>query len=330
MDNRVMSIADRACAGVRPSHDDILYLLDFDARSPEAAYVEVRAREIALCASKGRGFVYAQIGVDANPCAENCAFCSFAAVNTEANGANDAGESSAWEVPIDRIVSYARLFDEEGVHLVSLMSTAGLAFSRYLEMVAAVRDAVGTDMPIMANAADMTYEQACALKEAGAQAIYHAIRLGEGDLTDIDPARRRATIAAAQKAGLALMTGVEPLWDGAAHEEIASRIEEIAAFDPFCIGACSLIAAKGTEMEQCIPATRARVRYVGAITRLAMGERVPVGGAGGIVWVDAGCDPRARKLGLEPEWLRREVARAKSQLEADEWRVPARAEWPLY
>lgn len=328
MDNRAMSIADGACAGVRPSHDDILYLLDFDARSPEAAYAEVRAREMALRASKGRGFVYAQIGVDANPCAENCAFCSFAAVNTEADGVNDAGESSAWEVPIDRIVSYARLFDEEGVHLISLMSTAGLPFSRYLEMVSAVRDVVSDDMPIMANAADMTYEQACALKEAGAQAIYHAIRLGEGELTDIDPDCRRATIAAARKAGLGLMTGIEPLWDGATHEEIASRIEEVSTLEPFCTGACSLIAAKGTEMEDCASATRARVRYVGAITRLVVGESVPVGGAGGIAWVDAGCDPRARKLGLEPEWLRREAARAKSQLEADEWCVPARAVWP--
>ena len=400
MDKRVMDIADKAAAGERPTHGDVLHLLGFDAHSPEAAYVEVRAREMALRAANGRGFIYAQIGVDANPCPENCLFCSFAAVNTEAGGADDAagnsrnpgtgeeglkkarlsGESQGgdrggspegisrsgdyggssngvsqggdcdgspegisrdgdrdgspedafWEVPLDRIVSYARLFDEEGVHLISLMATAGLPFSRYLEMVAAVRAAVSADMPIMANAADMTLEQALALKEAGAQAVYHAIRLGEGELTDISPDRRRETIAAARKAGLALMTGVEPLWDGASHEEIASRMEEVATLSPFCTGACSLIAAKGTEMENCIPATRARVRYVGAITRLVVGEGVPVGGAGGIAWVDAGCDPRARKLGLEPEWLRREVARARGLLEADEWHVPARAMWPVY
>ena len=374
MDKRVMDIADKAAAGERPTHGDVLHLLGFDAHSPEAAYVEVRAREMALRAANGRGFIYAQIGVDANPCPENCLFCSFAAVNTEAGGADDAagnsrnpgtgeeglkkarlsGESQGgdrdgspngvsqggdrdgspecafWEVPLDRIVSYARLFDEEGVHLISLMATAGLPFSRYLEMVAAVRAVVSADMPIMANAADMTLEQALALKGAGAQAVYHAIRLGEGELTDISPARRRETNAAARKAGLALMTGVEPLWDGASHEEIASRMEEVATLSPFCTGACSLIAAKGTEMENCIPATRALVRYVGAITRLVVGEGVPVGGAGGIAWVDAGCDPRARKLGLEPEWLRREVARARGLLEADEWHVPARATWPVY
>lgn len=361
MDERAMDIADKAAAGERPAHEDVLYLLDFDAHSPEAAYVEVRAREMALRAAGGRGFVYAQIGVDANPCPENCLFCSFAAVNTEAGGADDAAgnsrhsgnqegkpgearsqgdagdggwggspESAFWEVPLDRIVSYASLFDKEGVHLISLMATAGLPFSRYLEMVAAVRAAVSADMPIMANAADMTYEQAYALKEAGAQAVYHAIRLGEGELTDISPDRRRETIVAARKAGLALMTGIEPLWDGASHEEIASRMEEVATLSSFCTGACSLIAAKGTEMADCVPATRARVRYVGAITRLVVGESVPVGGAGGIAWVDAGCDPRARKLGLEPEWLRREVARARGLLEADEWHVPARPVWPMY
>ncbi len=371
MDKRVMDIADRAALGGRPSHDDLLYLLGFDARSPEAAYVEVRAREMALRASGGQGFVYAQIGVDANPCPENCLFCSFAAVNTEADGAygvagtglpavddaagnsrnsgawesghgearlqgesrddgrDDSSECAFWEVPLDRIVSYARLFDEEGVHLISLMATAGLSFSRYLEMVAAVRSAVSPDMPIMANAADMTADEACALKEAGAQAIYHAIRLGEGELTDISPDRRRATIAAACKAGLSLMCGIEPLWEGVSLEEIAGRMEEVSALHPFCTGACSLIAAKGTEMESCTPATRACVRYVGAVTRLAVGEGVPVGGAGGVVWVDAGCDPRARNLGLEPEWLRREVRRARVQLEADEWQVPSRPVWPL-
>ena len=52
------------------------------------------------------------------------------------------------------------------------------------------------------------------MNEAGATAAYHALRLGEGEITDIKPIDRRRTIRYLHAAGLQLMTGVEPVWGG--------------------------------------------------------------------------------------------------------------------
>lgn len=347
VDEKAMRIADAAAAGQAPSREDVEYLLSFDGISPEAAYVGVRAREIGMRAAAGRAFVFAQIGVDATPCPENCQFCAFAATNAGADSTaglqaigkgdaetGNAGAGSAvtgaFEVPIDAIVTLARVFDEEGVHLISLMATAGLTFSRFLDMVEAVRDSVRPDMPIMANAADLTLEQAQMLRQAGAQAAYHARRLHEGEITAIPPARRMETMRNIRDSGLLLMTGVEPLWKGVEDGEVADRICELSDLGPFCIGACGLSVAPGTAMAGYTPALRPRIRYVGAIARLAVGKDVPIGGVGGVTWVDAGTDPRSRGYGQEPAWLRHSVRRARRDLFYDGWQVPDRAPQDIF
>lgn len=322
VDYRAMVIADAAVAGARPSRDEVLYLLTFHHHSPEAAYVAVRAREISMKAGVGQGLVHAQIGVDALPCPENCRFCTFAAMNT---GADAGFETNVdYEVPLERIAEIASHFDEAGVHLISLMATAGLPFERYLEMVRAVRRAVSDDMPIMANTGDLTLEQAKALKRSGVQALYHARRIYEGKLTDIEPEARYESIRNAREAGLAIMTGVEPLWEGVDADELVDRIMEIPSFGPYCTGACVLSAAKGTEMEHEKPSPSGKARFVGSIIRLACGYDVPFGGTGGVIWVDAGCDPRGRRHGHGRDWILSQVVKAKRTLSQDEWTVAAR------
>ncbi len=322
IDPRVMTIADAAAEGTPPSRDDVLHLLSFDAYSVEAAYVCAIARQMASKACDNSGRIHAQIGVDAYPCPENCRFCTFAALNYDA----DKGYrfESAPEVPLEHIASIARTFDEAGVHLISLMATAGLPFERYLKMVRVTREAVSPEMPIMVNAADLSLEQARSLKEAGAQVAYHARRVLEGELTDIEPALREESIANIHEAGLALMTGVEPLWEGIALDELADRIMEIPRFKPYCTGACALSPAKGTEMEDKTPSPTSKVRYVAAVTRLVCGYDVPFGGVGGAIWVDAGADPRGRGYEPDHQYLKSLVHRARRTLEQDGWDVPKR------
>lgn len=313
LDERVMRIADDALAGKAPSRDDMVYLLRFDAYSVEAAYVCARARELGMRACGGRGFVYAQIGVDSTACPENCRFCSFAAVNTDP----ETYDASQVEVPIGRIVHYAKLFADAGVDLISLMATAGLDFNRYLDMVRAVRASVPPDTAIMANTGDLTFEQARELAAAGATAAYHALRLGEGEITDIRPIDRRRTMRFLHAAGLDLMTGVEPVWAKIDPLVLSERICDIPEYDPFCVGACSYTEVEGAPMGSRKPALTGFVRYVGALVRLACGESVPVGGIGGVAWVDAGCDPRNRGYGEDDATLRKKVAAARRRLTLD-------------
>lgn len=331
MDERVMEIADAAGRGAIPSREDIAYLVSFSGYSPEAAYMSVRAREIAERAGHRLGLIHAQIGIDSHACAENCRFCTFAAINKTnalALTANTNGDAPS-EVPIDDIVAYARVFDEAGVHLISLMATAGMPFDRVLAVVRAVRSAVSDEMPILVNVADMSFEEARTMRTAGVQAAYHAVRLGEGTLTDIDPDVRRATIRNIRKAGLSLMTGVEPLWEECDSNELVDRISEVVRMRPYCTGACAMSAAEGTACATYTPSPTARVRQIGSIIRLASGDAVPIGGVGGVVWVDAGADPRGRKYGSDPSAIARDVRRARRTLEQDEWIVPVRpsASW---
>ena len=323
IDERVMLIADAALEGDAPSRDDVLYLLDFDCYSVEAAYVMARARQIGVQACKGIGLIEGQIGVDANACPMNCQYCSFAAVNSGIidNGVN---EETSFEVPIDEIVRYARMLDQKGVHLISLMATAGLPFDRYLEMVAAVREAITPDQIILANTRDLTLAEAQALKAAGADTAYHACRCGEGYVTGIPIERRHETMRNIRAAGLALMSGVEPLWVEVPHDELADRICEVPSFKPFATGACGLSSVPGSKLPDYTPAPRERIRYVAAIIRLVCGLDVPFGGVGGAIWVDAGCDPRGRGKGSSEEWIARDIRRARRDLMKDGWIVPER------
>lgn len=311
VDKNAKEIVDRAVACIGLNVEDIMYLLRFAPGSAEGAYVLDRAHELGMRACGGRGYVYAQIGVDETACPENCLFCNFAAVNVD----SAAYDPRNVEVPLERIVHYAKLFDRAGVDLVSLMATAGLDFDRYLQIVRAVREAVSNRVVVMANAGDLTNEQAKRLARAGAGAAYHAIRLDEGVITAIDPDMRRATICNLHAAGIDLMTGVEPVWEGVDSWLLAERICELPALEPFCMGACALTAVDGLDVDGRKPAPVEFVRYVGALARLACGLEVEVGGIGGVAWVDAGCDPRNRGYGEQDQALLEKVASAKLQLE---------------
>lgn len=312
LDERASSIIEAAKAGRPPSEDDVAFLLGFPAESAEAAAAVAAARDIGMRACEGRGYLYAQIGIDALPCPEQCAFCAFAACN------NDLGAYDAEDAVADTglIVHYAQLFDRLGMDLVSLMATSALDFNRYLGIVATVRSAVSDRLAIMANVGDISRSQAERLAEAGATCAYHSIRLGEGAITAIDPDTRRATLRNLKAAGLGVMTGIEPIWDGIDAHELAQRICEVAAWEPFAMGACSLTPIEGSHASaiDLKPASKAFVRYAASLARLACGTSVPVGGIGGVAWVDAGTDPRKRGYGSSDEELSEDAARARRRL----------------
>ena len=325
MDALVENIVERAIAGERIPGAELEPLFEVDTRSAEAAHVMWAAQTIARRASNNTGQIYAQIGIDALPCPVNCAFCSLAAHQSH----DDAAAADA-VVPLDQVVHYAQVFDCAGAHLISLMATAALPFERVRATVAAVREAVSADMPLLVNAADLSLEQARELKAAGAQAAYHAHRLGEGELTGIPSEMRLATMHNIKAAGLKLMNAVEPVHEGISAGELIARMEETAAFEPYCSGVGTLTVVAGTPMERYTPITRLRTAYYASIFRLMVAEDIPFGvGGRNVVWADAGTNPRGRDLPTSDELLERDVRRLRKQLVADEWDVPARplANW---
>jgi biotin synthase len=290
--------------------------------SPQAQALISAARLLTRQANGGRGQVFAQIGLDALPCPEMCQYCSFAA-NSTALEARDV-------LSLDEVVAYARAFDAAGIHLVSLMATAACDFQRYLAITAAVRQVLQPSVPILANLGDLDAGQAQALRQAGANAIYHAVRLGEGSITNIDPTRRWQTISHASLAGLKLMTGVEPLYEQQQPQDVVNRMFETLRSGALCTGCCPLVPVVGTPLADagCTPPTPQRRQLIGAIYRLVIGTSIPFG-LGGISWVDAGTNPRGRHLSKDPAELQRQVAEKKQALAAEGWSIPARPlpEW---
>lgn len=318
IDRTVEQLVDATLQGRTLNLEQARQLLALDEDSAEAAYIRWAAERIGRQASGNRGQVYAQIGIDARPCPGACAFCSFSAGNGEFSGDAD--------VPLDEIVGYARTFDEAGVHLISLMSTAAYPFDRYLEVVSAVRSAVADDMPIMANTRDLNEEEAHALKDAGAQVLYHAKRLGEGSDTNIAPERRIRTIAAARNAGLTIMSAVGPVSARSSIRAIAAGIFEVIGFHPYCSGVGILSNVEGTAFAHVPSVSRARGAFLAAVMRLCAGTSIPFGtGCGNVVWTDAGTNPRGRQTPTDPEILMRDVARLRRELKGRGWDVPARA-----
>ena len=315
IDRTVERIVDDSVSGKLATRNDLLFLMSFAPDSPEASYVRWGSDVIGRKAARNTAKIYAQIGLDATPCPENCAFCTLSARNAKASGRA--------EVPDADVVDYARVFDDAGVHLISLMATAAYDFNHFLCVVESVRNAVSPDMPIMANIGDITEDQAKQLKGTGVQVFYHANRIGEGVITGIPSSRRLATIEAAQKAGIALMSAVEPVYEGVSDSDIADKMLEVIGLRPICAGIGVLTAVPGTAMEGVKPISRRRGQLLASIMRLAAGTSIPNGcGCGNAVWTDAGTNPRGRSLSTDPDFLRRDVKRLRKQLIRDDWIVP--------
>ena len=318
MDAYVEHVVEKALAQECLSDEELLPLLDLDPLSAEAAHVCWGAKTLARRASKGRGQVYAQIGLDALACPMDCQFCGLARINASHEVLTAEPESLV--VPLDEVVAYARTFDEAGVHLISLMATDMLPFERFVETVRAVKQAVSERQVVMANCGDISLQQAQLLKAAGASVAYHANRVGEGRITRIKPERRVQTFENIRAAGLNLMTAVEPLYEGVDNSDVIAHMRQAASFEPICSGVGALRCVKGSAMEHEVPFTSAKLELYASVFRLMVGESVPFGtGGANVVWADAGTNPRGRDLSSDHDFLRRDVARLRTQLERGGW-----------
>jgi biotin synthase len=295
-------------------HAEALELLTMP---PDEALIEQvlsAGRALTWQAADGRGQLYAQIGIDAQPCLIDCHHCAFAVGNGE--------HTQPIKMSLDEVVTHAQIFDTNGVHLISLMTTAAYSFDEYLEVMRAVRAAVRPTMPLLANCNDMNAEQVQRLKTAGADAVYHAIRLGEGRMSKVRPETRRRTIANVRAAGLKLMTGIEPLTQDDDPREIADLMFETRDMRPVSTGCCPLVPLAGSRMAEVKPPSDRRRRFIGSVYRLVVGTSVPFG-MGNISWIDSGASPRGRDLRADAAEMAAKVAKARTELERDGWLISA-------
>ena len=96
---------------------------------------------------------------------------------------------------------------------------------------------------------------------------------------------------------------------------------------PYCAGVGVLTALPDSlaKRQGLVPISRAQGSFFAAIMRLMAGYSIPFGtGGGNVVWVDAGTNPRGRKLPPDEAGLLRDVEQKRKQLRDALWDVPAR------
>jgi len=318
---QVEDICARVLGGGRATETELASLLDVEPGSEQADALAHAREALARRGNGGLGYLYAQIGIDANPCPGNCHFCSFAACNGLVHGKA--------EVDFDQVFHVAELFARKGVHLISIMSSAAYRFDRYLELIERLRTIVGDDVALMANTRDLSLGEAKALADAGADCLYHAVRLGEGVITGLDEAKRWETLDYARSAGLSVSTAVGPLFQPVApnspyfqaKRQIVTRFMQAIALKPICSGVTTLHAVAGTKMAHVKPWSPEKMRVLASVFQLAARDTIPHGGANSIRWEDAGLDPRQRGYTSDDARLTKRIDELHLFLEADGWQT---------
>ncbi len=323
MDATIKRIIDEALSGRIIEDKEINALYAVPLLSEESFYIQWAGRKMSEECSGGMAEVHGQVGVNSGPCSCNCAFCSFAASNkvfTEQH-----------VEPTEEIIDKCLILKEQGANAIYLMATATLGFTSYLEIAARVYERLGKDIPLIANIGDFNREKALALKEAGFIGVYHALRIGEGIATRIDPKKRMESFAAARAAGLLLGTCVEPVGPEHSLDELVQKTVIAREARPVFSGAMRRINIPDTELCRHGMTSEARMAHILAVVRLAMGYGIAgncthepnVTGAqagANLLWAEAGANPR--DVVEETESSRGfDMKRCRNILAEAEWKV---------
>jgi biotin synthase len=324
LNDLVESAIERAGNG-RPVSDPevIAPLFETPLFSPEAAILQAAARDLSRRACKGRAEVHAQVALNTGPCPRNCLFCAFAHCNEVFTEQREAD--------LEYVVDSCRQFESDGANAVFLMATGAYPFERFVERSAVVRQSLCPETPLVANIGDFTSGQAVELRRAGFDGVYHAVRIGEGEVTGIPVERRLATFAAARDAGLLLGTCLEPVGPEHSTAELVDKLLITRDARPVYSGSARRINIPGGPLEASGMVSEAYMALVLAVVRLILPLEVGgncthepsvIGAAAGanLLWAEVGGNPRDTAERTE-EGRGMTVAQCRQVLAEAEWQV---------
>ncbi len=277
------------------SREELIGMLGYPPDSEPSYRIMAEANRISKELTGNQAEVHAQFALNLAPCPCNCMFCSFAKSNHVFK--------DEMQIDVETAVAYARQFEADGANAVFLMTTAHYPLSLFLEISQEVRKNLHPSTLMIANVGDQTLENARKIKDAGYAGVYHAMRLGEGKDTGLNPAARIQTMRNFKEAGLVVGTCVEPVGPEHSNEELADMILFTASLDPAYSGAARRISIPGTQLSRKGMITELRMAQIVAVTRLGMPRTVKgncthepctLGGLAGanLFWAEVGANPR--------------------------------------
>jgi biotin synthase len=301
--------------------EEIAALFELPLFGPDAARVQAAGRRLSDMACGGRAEVHAQVALNVGPCPRNCLFCAFAEAHEVFTESKD--------IPLEYVIAQARQFEIDGANAIYLMATGAYPFERYLARADEVRKRLRPETLLIANVGDFGVHIARELRAAGFEGIYHAVRLGEGQVTRIPVSRRLQTIRAAQAAGLQVGTCLEPVGPEHSTAELLEKLLIARDISPAYAGAARRITIPDTALAGHGMVSEARMAHIIAVSRLVLPLAVrgncthepnSYGAAAGanLFWAEAGANPRDTRERTE-EGRGATVARCREIFREAEW-----------
>ena len=241
---------------------EAIALLCLELGTKEVYALMETANRISRQQFGNKGENHFHIGINVEPCAYNCGFCSLA---TRAGIFTDSIEFSE-----EDIIRWAKEGESQGADALNLMTTGTFSFERLLEIGRLLRREVA--VPLVANTRDLNHEEAEELLEAGFVGAYHAVRLGEGKDTPFSIENRLKTITALKDVGLLWMNCIEPVGPEHTPEEMAFLMVLARRHGAVYSGAMRRINFPGSPVADRGMISELELARIVAVSRLVMGD----------------------------------------------------------
>lgn len=222
------------------NRDEALSWLNVDNKSSEFYKLIDLSNQQSRKQFGSRGYVFAQIGMNAEPCSKDCKFCSL--------GMSHYSVGDRWQKGIKDLKPEIQQLLSERMDDFFLMTTADYSLKKFIKIAAEVRKLLPDKVRFVANVGDFDFETAKELKAVGVTGAYHIKRLREGADTLIDPQIREKTIKNIVKAGLELYYCIEPIGPEHSYEEILDSIYFASQFPIDAMAVMRRIPVPGTPL----------------------------------------------------------------------------------
>lgn len=258
----ILEAIDKLGAEALRDESEIRSLLEIDVAGDDFYRLLALSNRFSRQSFGDRGYVFAQIGLNAEPCSKNCAFCSM--------GSTHFALEAQWRKDVSIVRREVEFLVGQGIDALFLMTTADYPPEMFLEMAAAVRALLPETVKLVANIGDFTEARALELRAVGCTGVYHICRLREGRDTDIPPESREVTLAAALKAGLEIYYCIEPVGPEHDYAELTREILRARTLEVKYMAAMRRVPVPGTPLADKGQISALELTKIAAVVNLAV------------------------------------------------------------
>lgn len=244
------------------SDNEILELLNINNHSDEFYRLLSVSNKLSREKFGKKGYVFAQLGINAEPCSKNCRFCSL--------GIEHYSITDQWKKSLEEIKLEVEKLNEYNINDFFMMCTADYSFDDFIRIGKEVKKLLKPEQKFVANVGDFDLEMGQKLKEAGFTGVYHINRLREGIDTLIDVETRENTLQAAQKAKLETYYCIEPIGPEHSYDEILTEIKRAKDLKIEVMAVMRRIPVPGTPLFDSGKISATELTKIAAVTNIVV------------------------------------------------------------